>query len=83
MPTNARMALAGSVARSQGARTRSSPGRLSRRCRTHCRTSKACGAAAGGGAAAGVGGCGAAAVARGTDIRGRVWRKTVPTAAST
>eukprot|EP00969_Alexandrium_andersonii_P015769 689264-Alexandrium_andersonii.AAC.1 len=66
------MALAGSRERSQGACSRPSPGRLSRRCRTHWRTSKACGTAAGGGAAAGVGGCGVAVAARGTAIRGRV-----------
>eukprot|EP00969_Alexandrium_andersonii_P373749 15484729-Alexandrium_andersonii.AAC.1 len=68
------MALAGSIERSQGVRARSSPGRPSRRCRTHCLTSNAWGAAAGGGATAGVGGCGVAAAARGTAIRGRVWR---------
>eukprot|EP00969_Alexandrium_andersonii_P350203 15432737-Alexandrium_andersonii.AAC.1 len=35
IPTSARMALAGSRERSQGVCSRPSPGRLSRRCRTH------------------------------------------------
>eukprot|EP00969_Alexandrium_andersonii_P372245 15481317-Alexandrium_andersonii.AAC.1 len=56
IPTSARMALAGSRARSLGACPWVPLARASRRWRTHWRTSKARGGDAGGGAAAGVGG---------------------------